>query len=53
MSNKESKPDEEMITVEAAMVMAKRAFWWSAEFTEIVYDNDIKKAWEYYIEGLK
>lgn len=29
---------------------AKKAFWWSAEFTSVVHDNNINAAWHDYIK---
>lgn len=26
----------------------QRAFWWSAQFTRVVHDNNIQRAWEDY-----
>lgn len=28
----------------------KKAFWWSAEFTSVVHDNNINSAWHDYIK---
>ena len=38
---------EEVKRLEAA---EKKAFWWSVEFTKILFDNKIQYAWEHYKE---
>ena len=42
-----SELEEEVKTLERKV---KKAFWWSAEFTQVAYGGRIQAAWEYYKE---
>ena len=46
-SNQISELEEEVKTLERKV---KKAFWWSAEFTQVAYGGRIQAAWEYYKE---
>lgn len=45
-----SCPIPEPVVTSQAIELARKAFWWSAEFTAIAHDNNIRSAWEEYKE---